>query len=99
MKRKENSKERDLPNPSDLSEVRCRRRLREILGINAPGITVILRLRRQVLALEARVRELEAQLTSLETSRNSRLTRYRETYSEASWQDLFEEDGNGEEDR
>jgi len=93
MKRKKYSEDKDLHPASDLSETLRRRRLREILGINAPGITVILRLRSQVLALQTRVRELEAQLTSLEAGRNSRLTRYRETYSEASWRDLFPEDG------
>lgn len=96
MKRKKYSKDRDLDRASDLSEARCRRRLREILGINAPGTTVILRLRSEVLALQTRVRELEAQLTSLETGRNSRLTRYRETYSEAFWRDLSPEDGERE---
>ena len=43
-----------------------RRRLREVLGINAAGVEVILRLRNQMIALQTRVRQLEAELTMWE---------------------------------
>ena len=72
------------------SERLYRRRLREVLGINAAGVEVMLRLRNQVIALQARVRQLEAELAVRQAGQNSRLTQHRETYFEASWQEMVE---------
>ena len=74
-------------NPTE-SERSDRRRMREVLGINAAGIEVILRLRRQVMALQTRVRQLETELAMWEAGQNTRLMRHRETCFEASWQEM-----------
>jgi hypothetical protein len=93
MNRKKHSTRSDLPHDTDLSEERCRQRLQETFGVNRAGVDMILRLRRQVLALQNHVRDLEVQLTSLEDCyRNSLLTRYRETFVETSWRDLRREE-------
>lgn len=93
MNRRKKSTRTSLPNDVDHPEERCRRRLREALGVNRAGVDMILHLRRQVLTLQNRVHELELQLTSLENCyRNSILTRYHETYVETSWRDLDEEE-------
>jgi len=73
------------PSESDRSD---RRRMRELLGINTAGIEVILRLRNQVIALQARMRQLEAELAMWEAGQNTRLMRHRETCFEATWQEM-----------
>jgi hypothetical protein len=86
----------DPPEPQDLrkawspteSERSERRRMREVLGINAAGIDVILRLRHQMIALQSRVRQLETKLAMWEAGQNTRLIRHRETCFEASWQEM-----------
>lgn len=75
--------------PSD-SERASRQRLREVLGINAAGVEVILHLRHQVIALQTRVHQLEAQLAVREAGQQVRLTRHRETCWEASWQEMID---------
>ena len=74
-------------NPSE-SERLYRRRLREVLGINAAGVEVILRLRNQVIALQTRMRQLEAELAVREAGQNIRLTQHRQACFEASWQEV-----------
>ena len=74
-------------NPTE-SERSDRRRMREVLGINAAGIEVILRLRHQMIALQARVRQLETERAMWEVGQNTRLMRHRETCFEASWQEM-----------
>jgi DNA-binding PadR family transcriptional regulator len=74
-------------NPTE-SERSDRRRMRKVLGINAAGIEVILRLRRQMITLQTRVRQLEAELAMWQAGQNTRLVRHRETCSEASWQEV-----------
>jgi hypothetical protein len=76
-------------NPSE-SERLYRRRLREVLGTNTAGVEVILHLRNQVIALQTRVRQLEAELAVREAGQNRRLRQHRETYFEASWQEVIE---------
>ena len=78
---------RNVWNPTE-SERSERRRMREILGINTAGIEVILRLRNQVIALQARMRQLEAELAMWEAGQNTRLMRHRETCFEALWQEM-----------
>jgi hypothetical protein len=70
------------------SDRSARRRMREVLGINAAGIDVILRLRHQVVALQTRLRQLETELAMWEAGQNTRLLRQRETCFEASWQEM-----------
>ena len=74
-------------NPTE-SERSDRRRMREVLGINAAGIEVILRLRHQMIALQARVRQLETERAMWEVGQNTRLMRHRERCFEASWQEM-----------
>jgi hypothetical protein len=76
-------------NPCE-SERLYRRRLREVLGINAAGVEVMLHLRNQVIALQTRVRQLEAELAEREAGQNRRLTWHREAYFEASWQEMLD---------
>ena len=47
---------------ADLAELRRVRRLMEDLELDAPAIDIVLRMRRQLLALQAEVRWLEAEL-------------------------------------
>ena len=86
----------DPPEPQNLgkvwnhteSECSDRRRMREVLGINAAGIEVILRLRHQMIALQARVRQLETERAMWEAGQTTRLMQHRETCFEASWQEM-----------
>jgi hypothetical protein len=75
--------------PSE-SERLYRRRLREVLGINAAGVEVILRLRSQLIVLQSRVRQLESDLAMSEAGQNARLRQHREACFEASWQQVAE---------
>jgi hypothetical protein len=59
----------------DLAEHRYRRRLKETLGINPAGIEVILRLRRQVVELQARTHQLEAELSTRRAGQDIHLGR------------------------
>ena len=62
---------RNTWNPADAERL-YRRQLREALGINAAGIEVMQRLRNQVIALQARVRQLEAELAMRQAGQNRR---------------------------
>ena len=73
--------------PSEFERL-YQRRLREVLGLNAAGVEVLLHLRNQVIALQTRVRQLEAELAVREAGRNRFLTQHREAYFEASWQEV-----------
>src|SRR5262245_2747111 len=74
-------------NPHDAERL-YRRRLRDVLGINPAGVEVILRLRERMIALQIQMRQLEAELDMREAGRQTRLRQHRETYFEASWQEL-----------
>jgi hypothetical protein len=76
-------------NPSE-SERLYRRHMQEVLGVNAAGVNIILRLRNQVLALQTRLRQLEVEISMWEAGQHMRLTRHRETCFEAAWQELTE---------
>jgi hypothetical protein len=80
---------RSARHPSE-SERLYRRRLREVLGINAAGVEVMLRLRSQVIALQTRVRQLEAELAVRQAGQNRRLMQHREACFEASWQEIVD---------
>jgi hypothetical protein len=74
----------------DLAEHRYRRRLKETLGINPAGIEVILRLRRQVVELQARAHQLEAELSTRRSGQDIHLVQYREACYEASWYEVID---------
>jgi hypothetical protein len=69
---------------SDFEQV-YRRRLQDVLGINAAGVEVLLRLRNQVIALQTRVHQLELELAGREAGQTTRLMQHREACFEASW--------------
>jgi hypothetical protein len=66
-------------------EARSRRRLQADLGIDEASAEMILRLRSQILDLQAQVRRLEAELAAQNASQEVRLARYRDIYAEISW--------------
>ena len=81
---------RETPGHGSEAERLHRRRLREVLGVNAAGAEVILHLRRQMAELQARVRQLEAELAVRDTGQQARLTQYRAICFEASWQEVVD---------
>jgi hypothetical protein len=66
-------------------ESRSQRRLQDDLGIDEAAAETILHLRRQVIELQAHIRQLEAELAAQYALQHMRLTRYREDYYEATW--------------
>jgi hypothetical protein len=74
--------------PSEGYESRSQRRLQDDLGIDQAAAETILRLRSQVIDLQAHIRQLEAELTAQVDSQHLRLARYREEFYEASWIEL-----------
>jgi hypothetical protein len=66
-------------------ESRSQRRLQNDLGIDEAAAETILHLRRQVIELQAHIRQLEAELAAQYALQHMRLTRYREDYYEATW--------------
>jgi hypothetical protein len=73
---------------SSESERLYRRHMQEVLGVNAAGVDMILRLRNQVIALQTQLRQLEVEISMWEAGQHMRLTRHRETCFEASWQEV-----------
>jgi hypothetical protein len=69
-------------------ESRSQRRLQKDLGVDEAATEAILHLRRQVIELQAHIRQLEAELTAQVDSQHTRLARYREFYYEATWLEL-----------
>jgi hypothetical protein len=71
--------------PYEGYESRSQRRLKDDLGVDEAAVEAILRLRSQVIELQARVRRLEAELSAQHASQHMRLARYREVCYEATW--------------
>lgn len=74
--------------PSEGYESRSQRRLQDDLGVDAAATEAILRLRSQVIELQAHIRRLEAELTAQYDSQHVRLARNQEGYYEATWIEL-----------
>jgi hypothetical protein len=74
--------------PYEGYESRSQRRLKDDLGVDEVAVETILRLRSQVIELQARVRRLDAELTAQYASQHLRLARYREVCYEATWIEL-----------
>ena len=74
--------------PYEGYEARCQRRLQDALGVDETAAEAILRLRSQVIELQAHIRQLEAELATRRASQSMRLGRYREVYYEATWFEL-----------
>lgn len=73
---------------ADAAYERCCQRLKEDLGLDDEAIEVILSLRNQVMILRTRLRTLESTLEIHQVRRTTRLTRYREVFQEADWEDI-----------
>jgi hypothetical protein len=74
--------------PFEGYESRRQRRLQDDLGVDEAAAEAILRLRSQVIELQAHIRQLEAELTFQYASQRFRLARYRDVYYEATWIEL-----------
>jgi len=64
---------------------RSRQRLADDLGLDEAAVEVVMNLRRQVIALQARVHELEATLEIYQAESGTRMHRYRQVTYEAVW--------------
>jgi hypothetical protein len=73
--------------PEDSAYERCCQRLKEDLGLDDEAIEVILNLRNQVTVLQTRLHTLESTLEIYRLRHGTRLTRYREVFQEADWED------------
>ena len=69
-------------------EQRSQRRIQDDLGIDEAAAEAILRLRSQVIELQAHIRQLETELAAQDASQHVRLAQYREVYFEATWIEL-----------
>jgi hypothetical protein len=88
MNSKNPSLKRYWYSPHEGYETRSQRRLQDDLGVDEEAAEAILHLRRQVIELQAQIRDLEAELTDHVTSQQKRLARYREIYFDAEWIEL-----------
>jgi hypothetical protein len=74
--------------PYEGYEARTQRRLQDDLGVDEAAAEAILRLRSQVIELQAHVRQLEVELTAQYTSQHLRLAHYQLECYEATWIEL-----------
>ncbi len=74
--------------PYEGYESRTQRRLQDDLGVDEGAAEAILRLRSQVIELQAQVRQLEAVLTAQAASQHLRLAQYQLECYEATWIEL-----------
>ena len=77
--------------PGDPAYERCLQRLKEDLGLDDEALEVILNLRNQVTFLQTRLRTLETTMEIYESTHGYRLTRYRQVYYEAEWEETEQE--------
>jgi hypothetical protein len=78
--------------PYEGYESRSRRRLLDDLGVDTTTAEAILRLRGQVIELQAHIRRLETELNAQYDSQHMRLAPYREIYFEATWIELVSQE-------
>ena len=81
---------RRIHDAEELALQRSARRLRAELGINTAGIEVILRMRKQLLALQANMAEMEAQLNRHAQRRSARLASWRTAELDALWEEFMD---------
>ena len=74
--------------PENAAYDRYRQRLKEDLGLDDEAVEIIVNLRNQVMILQTRLRTLESTLEIYQVRRGTRLTRYREVFQEADWEDM-----------
>jgi hypothetical protein len=78
----------NLLQPDDAAYDRYRQRLKEDLGVEDEAVETIVNLRNQVMILQTRLRTLESTLEIHQVRHSTRLTRYREVFQEADWEDM-----------
>ena len=81
---------RRMIDEEELARKRSGRRLRAELGVNAAGVEVILRMRRQMLALQANMAEMETRLNGNARRRSARLASWRSAELDALWEELMD---------
>ncbi len=74
--------------PYEGYESRSQHRLKDDLGVDEAAAEAILHLRKQVVELQAHIRQLETEIEAQFESKQARLARYREVYYEATWIEL-----------
>jgi hypothetical protein len=74
--------------PYEGYEARSQHHLKNDLGVDEATAEALLRLRKQVLELQAHVRQLETELEAKFENKQARLARYRKVYYEAIWIEL-----------
>ena len=74
--------------PEDPAFDRYCQRLKEDLGMDDEAVEIIVNLRNQVMILQTRLRTLESTLEIHQVRHTTRLTRYREVFQEADWEDM-----------
>jgi len=74
--------------PEDPAFDRYCQRLKDDLGMDDEAVEVIVNLRNQVMILQTRLRTLESKLEIHQVRYSTRLTRYREVFQEADWEDM-----------
>ena len=78
----------NLLHPDDAAYDRYYQRLKEDLGVEDEAVEIIVNLRNQVMILQTRLRTLESTLEIHQVRHSTRLTRYREVFQEADWEDM-----------
>ena len=74
--------------PEDAAYERYCQRLKDDFGLDDDAVEIIVNLRNQVIILQTRMRTLESTLEIHEVRHRTRLTRYREVFEEAAWEDM-----------
>jgi len=72
----------------DAAYDRYYQRLKDDLGLDDEAVEIIVSLRNQVMILKTRLRTLESTLEIHQVRHSTRLTRYREVFQEADWEDM-----------
>jgi hypothetical protein len=88
MVSKNKSQKRYRYGPSEGFELRSQRRLQADLGVDQATAEAILRLRNQVIELQAHIHRLEVELNAHNASQQMRLAHYQGIYDEATWIEL-----------
>lgn len=84
----DNESTSNIVDEADAAFERCCQRLKEDLGLDEEALEVILNLRNQVTALQARLHRVESTLEIYQVWHGTRLTSYRQVFYEADWKDI-----------
>lgn len=78
--------------PEDSAYERFCQRLRQDFELDDEAVQLIVNLRNQVADLQARLTAMQADMQSFEADLDVRVTRYREVYYEAEWEEMDDEE-------